>query len=114
MHILLLDDEQELLKITSKLLSLDGHTVVCADTADSAINELKQAVFDLFISDIFMPGDMMSIDAIEFAQHNSPATKVLVVTGYQGITKVSLQHIPKLKKPFSFNALRTTIAELFS
>lgn len=113
LKILLLDDEQELLKITSILLESDGHNVICCNNAQDALSKLEQDTYDLVLSDILMPGEKQPIDVVREVSENTPETKILLMSGYQGTDNQELSVYPILQKPFSREKLRTSISELF-
>ncbi|WP_414830536.1 response regulator transcription factor [Alteromonas sp. H39] len=55
MHILLVEDDPQVLETVCDYLSLKGHEVDCAYNGRSAITLLEQARFDLIILDVMMP-----------------------------------------------------------
>lgn len=55
MHILLVDDEEVVLRPVSRLLRHLGYTVTCAANGEEALECLGAAGVDLVISDIRMP-----------------------------------------------------------
>jgi DNA-binding response OmpR family regulator len=54
-RILVVDDDPDILKIAQKVLNLEGHTTIVALDAMSAMETLRQTMFDLLISDANMP-----------------------------------------------------------
>ena len=54
--VLLLDDEEKILKRLGRALRDDGHDVVEAGSAREAQRQLTQRPFDLFVVDNVMPG----------------------------------------------------------
>jgi two-component system, response regulator RegA len=54
--ILLVDDEERLLKSLGRALRDDGHEVVTAGSADEAAKRLLERGFDLVVVDNRMPG----------------------------------------------------------
>lgn len=57
-NILVIDDDQVLLKIMDKALNVAGHTAFFAATADVAFAQLAKEKFDLVITDIHLPGSV--------------------------------------------------------
>jgi len=55
-RILLVDDDQMVLKTITKLLSAYGYVVEPAESGEEALEKVKRADFDLLITDIRMPG----------------------------------------------------------
>ncbi|MCB0393065.1 MAG: response regulator [Bdellovibrionales bacterium] len=54
-RILLIDDDPDILKFTSRILGGHGHTVFTAKDADQAMDHIHSKDFDLVISDANMP-----------------------------------------------------------
>jgi DNA-binding NtrC family response regulator len=90
--VLIVDDEEIVLKLCSSMLRLGGHNVLLATGAESALRLLddKAATVDLAVLDIMMPG----VNGIELAariQLVHPRIGVILMTGYsmreiQGLT----------------------------
>jgi CheY-like chemotaxis protein len=53
--ILVVDDNEDLCLMLSRLLRKLGHETACAGDGDAALNALRQRAFDLVILDIMMP-----------------------------------------------------------
>jgi excisionase family DNA binding protein len=85
-NILLIDDDTLVLKAVSKLLQLHGYSVTAAESGQSALEKIKDAVFNLVITDIRMPG----LDGIETIKRirefnmdsNRPQAPEIIITGY--------------------------------
>ncbi len=56
MNILVVDDETIYLDLLGEILTLYGHTVFKATTADAGMEQLHVQQVDLIISDVSMPG----------------------------------------------------------
>ena len=54
-RILVVDDDPDILKIARQVLSRDGHMVYTVDAAIKAMDQLRETMFDLLISDANMP-----------------------------------------------------------
>ena len=54
-HILVVDDDPDILKLSQKVLASEGHVVLTAEDAMKAMDLLHSARFDLMISDANMP-----------------------------------------------------------
>lgn len=112
LNILLLDDEEDLLDITSTLLKSSGHTVTCCSGAEQALEEAKQKTFDVFLSDILMAGTIQPKDVIKELQISGKPTKIMLMSGYQGSDNEDLLDYPILQKPFSKNVLLQSVQNL--
>src|SRR5260221_5645891 len=53
-HILIIDDEKEVLQTTAELLRRTGYTCTCVQDAHAALPLLEDESYDLLISDIKM------------------------------------------------------------
>lgn len=112
-NILLLDDEVDLLEVTATLLRREGHQVTCCHNAEMALAVLQESSFDLFLSDILMPGEKQPIDVITAIEQYYDSTKIMLMSGYQGTNNEALLAYPILQKPFSRDKLNTSIRALF-
>ncbi|MBC7793804.1 MAG: response regulator, partial [Clostridia bacterium] len=61
---LIVDDESNLRKVLSALLTRDGHTTIAAASGEEAVTTLKTKPFDIVITDMRMPG-MSGLDLLE-------------------------------------------------
>lgn len=113
LKILLLDDEEDLLDITATLLKRDGHDVVCSSNAEMALNCIAENQFDLFLTDVLMPGEKQPIDVINKLKSDHLETKIMLMSGYQGTDNKALMAFPILQKPFSREKLQNSIKALF-
>ena len=55
-YIMVVDDEQTILRLLSRTLELEGYGVIVADNGRSALDLLEEHRSDLVILDIMMPG----------------------------------------------------------
>ena len=85
-RILLVDDDQMVLKTITKLLSAYGYAVEPVESGEEALEKIKHSDFDLLITDIRMPG-INGIETIKrIRELNTNTTKSgmpeIVITGY--------------------------------
>jgi DNA-binding response OmpR family regulator len=81
--ILVVDDNDNTLKLIASILSKHGHmTVNCLEPRD-AIEKLKGEVFDLLITDVMMPGGITGFDFVKTlrAQPEFKTIPIIFVTG---------------------------------
>jgi two-component system cell cycle sensor histidine kinase/response regulator CckA len=117
-HILLVEDEIELLDANAEFLRSLGYSVTCADSGPEALERVPEIPrLDLVISDVVMP----RMNGREFADRLlelRPTTKVLFVSGYADDvvlqTGVSTLGTPFLQKPFSLKQLGYKVQELLA
>ena len=111
-HILLVDDDQNILWLVRNLLVQEGMTVQCVESGESALAELKQNTFDLMITDYDMPG----LDGLSLTRQVSVIALDMPVILITGNISSEIPHMAKqagiakvLAKPFSSEALLETI-----
>jgi excisionase family DNA binding protein len=103
-RILLVDDEESIRKLLSRMLE-SSYDVESAADGDAAIRLLRQpdAHYDLLISDLNMP-DMDGLTLIREAQRINPTLAAIVITGYStessAIEALNLGVAGYLTKPF--------------
>lgn len=79
-NILVIDDENDVLKITSTMLTSSGHEVLKATDGEKALDMVKNNNIDLILLDAVMPG-MHGLDVCRSLKRN-PMTKVIPVIIY--------------------------------
>ncbi|HWE49667.1 MAG TPA: response regulator [Bryobacteraceae bacterium] len=111
--ILVVDDQPEIRKLVSAMLSRNGYKVVSADTGENAVRIFhNHPGIDLLLTDVVAPG--MSGPMI--ADHISalkPDIKVLFMSGYDSTQVVQRYVIEKgyslLVKPFTMEQLERKV-----
>lgn len=83
--ILIIDDEERLRKLLSRILQLEGYEVFEAATAKEGLKKLEQETIDVIVSDVKLP-DSNGIELTEKIKTNWPATEVIVLTAFGSIT----------------------------
>lgn len=111
--ILVIDDEELIIRSLSKLLEKNGYTVFVAKNGQDALVMVEEENFDLIIADIRMPGmngveTMRSINEILKKQKIKKAP-VIFITGYadEKIEKMAEEFSPVayIYKPFDISEL---------
>ena len=80
-RVLLVDDEEELLKLERDWLKSQGLQVAVAEDSASALILLTLERFDMLITDVSMPGKN-GLELAEAARQLHPDISILVVSGY--------------------------------
>ena len=81
-RILVVDDDEELLEVTSATLSGFGHDVLCARSGREALAVLEtDQPIDLLFSDVVMPNGITGIELAREAKRLRPGIKVLLISG---------------------------------
>jgi EAL domain-containing protein (putative c-di-GMP-specific phosphodiesterase class I)/CheY-like chemotaxis protein len=103
-RVLLVDDEEQLLKAVSRALTKQGYDVVCTPNGVEATLRLDQDAFDLVMSDIAMPG-MGGIELLHRVRQRDLDMPVILMTGSPTVdtaTKaIQLGVLDYLVKPFA-------------
>jgi len=77
--ILIVDDDKPLLDLLAELLRKQGHEVKTAEEGNSALSQMREAKFDLVISDIIMPGKE-GIETIREIRELHPDVRVIAMS----------------------------------
>jgi nitrogen regulation protein NR(I) len=88
-HILIVDDDAQLRQSFEKLLNAEGHTVKTASSGEAAIALVKEAVPDLVIMDVRMPG-MSGLEAFQAIHEIEPKLPVIIMTAF-GTTDTAIE-----------------------
>ena len=116
LHVLLVEDNDEVAAGTEALLCMMGHRVTCAFNADVALrliaDEQSRSAdpFDVLLSDIHMPGTANGIDLAEAAQAMETPLPVILITGYaQELERARNVNVRVLSKPFDIALLESML-----
>lgn len=116
LHVLLVEDNNEVAAGTEALLHMMGHRVTCAFNADAALRLIADTLsptpdrFDVLISDIHMPGAANGIDLAEAAQALDSPLPVILITGYaQELERARNVNVRVLSKPFDIALLESML-----
>lgn len=82
--ILLIDDEEKLRSLLSKIISLEGFEVIQASTIKSGLKRLELGDIDIVICDVKLP-DGNGVDASKQIKANHPVIEVLLLTAFGNI-----------------------------
>jgi CheY-like chemotaxis protein len=103
-RLLVVDDNEDLLKVTSAMLTSFGYRVVCARNGAEAIQMFESGQeFELLFSDVVMPNGMSGVELAREARRRSSGIKVLLTSGYAGDVLErhrAVDEFPIIDKPF--------------
>jgi CheY-like chemotaxis protein len=109
--ILVVDDNNVLRIVVSKMLSRLGYEVSSADSGENGLNIFLKNKFDVVLSDYEMPG----MDGVAFAcsvKKSSPSTPVVIMTGARKeavFSRKSTAVDKVISKPFTLAEIDETI-----
>jgi len=107
-HILLVEDEEHLLKIIQLNLELEGYAVTTAVTGIEALKEFRRNSFDLVLLDVMLP-EMNGFDVCEAMRKENTGIPILFLTakgsGEERIQGLKLGADDYLTKPFNLEEL---------
>jgi len=102
--ILVIDDELLILSTVEKALTRVGYAVVRAQNMEELGRALRNAPFDLMITDLHMEEDTAD-NIIERVKQSSPGVKVLIMSG--GTYRADAHNF--IEKPFKLEELREKV-----
>jgi DNA-binding NtrC family response regulator len=113
MHVLLVEDSEEVSCITVEYLHELGHEVTAVGTAEQALPKLAESGIDVVMTDVRLPG----MSGLELARHlvkQYPTLPVVIASGYGAIDVEllmgeKLSNISSLPKPYDLNDLNRTL-----
>ncbi|HTA28478.1 MAG TPA: sigma-54 dependent transcriptional regulator [Bacteroidia bacterium] len=80
-NILIIDDEEKLRGLLSRIVSLEGFKVTEAANAKAGLKKLEQEEFNVVICDVKLP-DANGVDLAKKIKEVSPATEIIMLTAY--------------------------------
>jgi len=111
-RVLVADDEKIVRDFFSRLLSLRGLEVVCAEDGYKAVELAKEGNFELFFLDVKMPG-MDGLETFRKIRQINPNAVVVMMTGY--IAENILEQAQKegaygsIRKPFDISEIKDIV-----
>lgn len=114
--ILVVDDNEELLKVTTSMLKMFGYQVFCAHNGTEALQLLhSDRRFNLLLSDIVMPNGINGIELAREATQLHSGIKILLTSGYADEALQRHQAVgefPIIDKPFGLTDLAHRIRSI--
>ena len=83
--ILIIDDEQNLRQVMSRVLELEGYTVLQAGNIKQGLKIIEKEDIALVISDVRLP-DGNGLDLLQKIKELKPSTEIVVITAYGTIS----------------------------
>ncbi len=113
-NVLVVDDEEQFIKVFSERLKVRGLKVDTATSGEDAIKRVKGREFDTIFMDLVMPG-IDGIETLKKIRKESPELQIIILTGHGTIDK-SVEAMKEgavgfLEKPADIEKILDTIAE---
>ena len=114
--ILVVDDEPEIRKLVSAMLSNSGYQIILADTGEQAVKLFRKQpkAIDLLLTDVVAPG-MAGPTLADQLTELKPDLRVLFMSGYDSRQVVQKYVVEKghmlLTKPFTVKQLEQKVSE---
>jgi response regulator RpfG family c-di-GMP phosphodiesterase len=111
--ILIVDDESDFRALLVEALESMGHVVSGADSAEMAMEMIKQQHYALIFTDLNMPGGLSGLDLLKSVQEVDPKTFCILMTGY-ATTEAAIQALKRgaydfIQKPFKLAELEASM-----
>lgn len=113
-NVLLVDDEEQFLKVFSQRLESRGLKVDISTSGEEALNKVKGKDFDAIVLDLAMPG-MSGIETLKRIKTENPDLQIIMLTGHgsidKGVEAIKAGAIDFMEKPADLNKIMEKIAE---
>jgi two-component system NtrC family response regulator len=114
-RILIVDDEPKMAGILKRVLGREGYDVEITHDPQYAVDMMKNAAFDVILSDLKMPG-MSGIEVLKHARTLQKQADFIIMTAYgaveTAVEAMKLGAFDYLIKPFSMDDLKLLIIRL--
>ena len=117
--ILIVDDEEVIIKVSTRVLERNGYDVLSADTVGSALelDEVQAGSIDLAIIDYKLP-DGEGWEVAKGLWEKNSATKILLSSGYPDIEPPDWLDVPQgcldtISKPYGMQQLADKVKAFF-
>ncbi|MDJ0824213.1 MAG: ATP-binding protein [Rhodobacter sp.] len=119
LHILLVEDEVDVLRMLKRQVGSMGHQVTTADSGDAALRMIEDGLRpNVLLTDVVMPGRLQGPDLARRATEQVPELRVMFISGYPSGTSPDelgpLADAPVLSKPVRKSELLNALAEFSS
>ena len=113
-RILVVDDDENIRKVLTKILEDEGYTVESVGTAKEAIEITKRKFYNLALIDIRLP-DMEGVKLLTKIRDTTPKMRKIIITGYptlrNAIEAVNKGADAYIAKPFDMDKALNVIKE---
>lgn len=113
-QVLVLDDEEVVCERLKSHLEKKGFDVETFTESQNAINRIADKKFDVVVTDMKMEGPS-GLDVLHFVRRESPATQVIVITGYGSMEAMrEAEYVGAfefINKPFTSKAMEALVGK---
>jgi DNA-binding NtrC family response regulator len=113
MHVLLVEDSDEVSCITVEYLHELGHEVTAVSTAEAALPKIAELPIDVVMTDMRLPG-MSGLELARQLSQRYPRLPVVIASGFGAIdvnilSGEKLSNVSSLPKPYDMDDLDRTL-----
>ncbi len=111
-RVLLVDDDQEILRLLRDMIRMSGHRVTATADAEEAMELIEKEEFDLVVSDMGMPV-VSGWEIAKKVKNRSPLVPVILITGWgtqyeeEDLTRHGIDLV--LSKPLGYEKLKAIL-----
>lgn len=117
LSILLVEDDAHVLRAVANALETLGHSVICTETAEAALDALRICSPDLLVSDVMLGAGRTGIELAASLTETHPDLPILLISGFTDGSivgpELTSRGIALLRKPFRLEQLSRAIAARF-
>jgi DNA-binding NtrC family response regulator len=115
-RILIVDDEEGMRRLLSRVLSREGYETSAVGSGAEALRQVASERFDLVVTDIKMP-EMDGLQLLAELKEYEPSLPIIVITAY-GTIENAVQALRSgaydyIAKPFENDEIKLTVAKAF-
>ncbi len=112
-RILIVDDEQDFRTLLVEALESMGYSTMGAESAEAALELVRQHHFAVIFTDLNMPGGQSGLELLKAIQECDPKTFTILMTGY-ATTEAAVQALKRgaydfIQKPFKLAELEASL-----
>ncbi|MFZ1613079.1 MAG: response regulator, partial [Holophaga sp.] len=112
-RVLIVDDEQDFRSLLLEALESMGYTVEGAESAEKALELIKQRHFAVIFTDLNMPGGQSGLELLKAIEVFDPKAFTILMTGY-ATTEAAVQALKRgaydfIQKPFKLAELEASL-----
>lgn len=112
-RVLIVDDEQDFRTLLVEALESMGYVVEGADSAETALEMVRERHFAVIFTDLNMPGGQSGLELLKAVQEYDPKTFTILMTGY-ATTEAAVQALKRgaydfIQKPFKLAELEASL-----